>query len=61
MLRLLLGFMFFPKLQPAHFGLQDYWAVLKDPPAVVEIMEQVFGTKDFVCREGGGDFNTPGA
>jgi hypothetical protein len=48
-------------LQPAHFGLQDYWAVLKDPPAVVEIMEEIFGTKDFVCTEGGGDFNTPGA
>ena len=31
---------------PAHFGLQDYWATLKDPPAVVEIMEAVFGTKD---------------
>ena len=46
---------------PAHFGLQDFWATLKDPPAVVEIMEAVFGTKDFVCTEGGGDFNTPGS
>ena len=31
---------------PAHFGLQDFWATLKDPPAVVEIMEAIFGTKD---------------
>ena len=46
---------------PAFFGLQDYWSVLKDPPAVVEIMEAIFGTKDFVCTEGGGDFNTPGS
>jgi hypothetical protein len=46
---------------PSYFGLEDYWAALKDPPAVVEIMEQIFGTRDFVCREGGGDFNTPGS
>eukprot|EP01048_Picozoa_sp_COSAG05_P002728 COSAG05_NODE_117_length_17936_cov_137.220945_7_plen_344_part_00 len=46
---------------PAHFGLQDYWSVLKDPPAVLEVMEAIFGTKDFVCTEGGGDFNTPGS
>jgi hypothetical protein len=24
---------------PAHFGLQDYWAVLKDPTPVTAIME----------------------
>ena len=35
--------------------------VLKDPPAVTEIMAAIFGTKDFVCTEGGGDFNTPGS
>lgn len=44
-----------------HFGLQDYWSVLLDPPAVLEIMEAVFGTKEFGPGGiGGGDFNTPG-
>ena len=44
-----------------HFGLQDYWSVLLDPPAVLEIMEAVFGTKEFgPAGIGGGDFNTPG-
>ena len=32
----------------AHFGLQDEWSVLLDPPAVLEIMECIFGTPDFV-------------
>ena len=27
----------------AHFGLQDYWSVLLDPPAVMEIMEAILG------------------
>ena len=45
------------------FTLQDYWSVLLDPPAVMEIMEAIFGTKDFVNNSGagGGDFNTPGS
>ena len=48
---------------PAHFGLQDEWSVLLDPPAVLEIMECIFGTPDFVNTSGagGGDFNTPGS
>ena len=47
----------------AHFGLQDEWSVLLDPPAVLEIMECIFGTPDFVNTSGagGGDFNTPGS
>jgi hypothetical protein len=47
----------------AHFGLQDYWSVLLDPPVVMEIMEAVFGTKEFApgSGAGGGDFNTPGS
>ena len=44
-----------------HFGLQDFWSVLLDPPAVLEIMEAIFGTKEFAPGGiGGGDFNTPG-
>ena len=37
--------------------------MLLDPPAVMEIMEAIFGTKDFVNNSGagGGDFNTPGS
>ena len=48
---------------PAHFGLQKYWSVLIDPPPLMEVMEAIFGTKDFVTNSGsgGGDFNIPGS
>lgn len=47
----------------AYFGLQDEWSVLLDPPVLMEVMEAIFGTKDFVNTSGagGGDFNTPGS
>jgi hypothetical protein len=48
---------------PASFGFQDYWSVLIDPPALMEVMEAIFGTKDFVTNSGsgGGDYNVPGS
>ena len=48
---------------PAHFGLQKHWSVLIDPPPLMEVMEAIFGTKDFVTNSGsgGGDFNIPGS
>ena len=48
---------------PVHFGLQDLWSVLIDPPPLMEIMEAIFGTKDFVTHSGsgGGDYNVPGS
>jgi hypothetical protein len=47
----------------AHFGLHDEWSVLIDPPPLMEIMEAIFGTTDFICASGagGGDFNVPGS
>jgi hypothetical protein len=48
---------------PASFGFQDYWSVLIDPPVLMEVMEAIFGTKDFVTNtgSGGGDYNVPGS
>jgi hypothetical protein len=48
---------------PAHFKLQPFWSVLIDPPPLMEVMEAIFGTKDFVTNSGsgGGDFNIPGS
>ena len=46
---------------PAHFGLQDFWSVLIDPPVLMEVMAAIFGTRDFVTNSGsgGGDYNIP--
>ena len=48
---------------PASFGFQDYWSVLIDPPVLMEVMEAIFGTKEFVTNSGsgGGDYNVPGS
>ena len=40
-----------------NFGLQDYWSVLLDPPAVMEIMEAIFGTTEFTPGGVGGGGN----
>ena len=43
----------------AHFGLQDEWAAMIDPPPLMEVLEAVFGTKDFCSTgAGGGDYNS---
>ena len=48
---------------PAHFGLQDEWSTMIDPPVLSEVLTEVFGTKDYVCVNGvvGGDYNVPGS
>ena len=46
----------------AHFGCLDEWAALIDPPPLMEVLEAVFGSKDFCSTgAGGGDYNTPGS
>ncbi len=43
----------------AHFGLQDEWAAMIDPPPLMEVLEAIFGTKDFCSTgAGGGDYNS---
>jgi hypothetical protein len=46
---------------PAHFGLQEYWAVLIDPPVLSEVLTAVFGTRDYITgsASSGGDYNIP--
>ena len=48
---------------PAHFGLQDEWSTMIDPPVLSEVLTEVFGTRDYVCVNGvvGGDYNVPGS
>jgi hypothetical protein len=48
---------------PAHFGLQDYWAVLIDPPVLSEVLTAVFGSPDYVTGSASscGDYNVPGS
>jgi hypothetical protein len=44
------------------FGEQGAWSVLVDPPALLEIMAEVFKGEEFQCGDiGGGDFCLPGA
>jgi hypothetical protein len=46
----------------ARFGVLDEWATMIDPPPLMEVLEVVFGTKDFCSTgAGGGDYNTPGS
>ena len=46
---------------PAHFGLQEYWSVLIDPPVLSEVLTAVFGTRDYITASAssGGDYNVP--
>lgn len=37
------------------------WAMLIDLPAVTPIITEIFGSDDYICRGGGGDFCLPGA
>ena len=47
---------------PAHFGYQQEWSVLVDPPALKPVLTAIFGTPDYVNRTAasGGDFVLPG-
>ena len=43
----------------AHFGLQDEWAAMIDPPPLMEVLEAIVGPKDFCSTgAGGGDYNS---
>ena len=46
---------------PAHFGLQEYWSVLIDPPVLSEVLTAVFGTPDYLTGSASscGDYNVP--
>ena len=46
---------------PAHFGLQEYWSVLIDPPVLSEVLTAVFGTPDYITGSVSscGDYNVP--
>ena len=47
---------------PAHFGFQQEWSVLVDPPALRPVLAAIFGTDDYVngTAASGGDFVLPG-
>ena len=47
---------------PAHFGYQAEWAVLIDPPVVVAVLDEIFGSTDYYAanQSSGGDFVLPG-
>ena len=37
------------------------WVQLIDLPAVLPILEAIWGSRDFICSGGGGDYSIPGA
>ena len=37
------------------------WVQLIDLPAVLPILEAIWGSRDFICSGGGGDYSVPGA
>lgn len=43
--------------------VQEAWAALVDPPALMAVLAEVFETEDFICTNGtgGADFTLPGA
>ena len=47
---------------PAHYGYQQEWSVLVDPPALKPVLTAIFGTEDYVnpTAASGGDFVLPG-
>lgn len=47
---------------PAHYGYQQEWSVLVDPPALKPVLTAIFGTEDYVSptAASGGDFVLPG-
>jgi hypothetical protein len=44
-----------------HQAHQPEWATLIDLPTVTPILTAIFGSADYICRGGGGDFCLPGA
>jgi ectoine hydroxylase-related dioxygenase (phytanoyl-CoA dioxygenase family) len=59
------------KLENANRGFARYsfgdqmrnpeWAVLVDLPPVLNIVERIWNSQDFICTGGGGDYSLPGA
>ena len=47
---------------PAHFGKQQEWACLIDPPRTIAVLSAIFGSDDFhqTASASGGDFVLPG-
>ena len=46
------------------FGSQLHhpeWAQLVDVPTILPILEQIWGSSDYICSGAGGDYSTPGA
>ena len=46
------------------FGSQIHhpeWAQLIELPSLLPILDQIWGTQDYTCSGGGGDYSTPGA
>jgi ectoine hydroxylase-related dioxygenase (phytanoyl-CoA dioxygenase family) len=44
-----------------HLVHQPEWAMLIDLPRVTPVLTEIFGSKDYISRGGGGDFCLPGA
>lgn len=44
-----------------HLVHHSEWALLIDLPTVTPILTSIFGSPDYICRGGGGDFCLPGA
>ena len=46
---------------PHHFGYASHWAsALVDPPRVLAVLEEIFGSDDFHLHDLGGDYVLPG-